>query len=144
MINSAWTSHLGWHINELQKMNSYELIHPDDIKITEKVREKLYNTDKVLTFTNRYKTKENEYRIIRWSSVAFKDIDLIFSSGRDETERYEAEQELKEMWDRLDIALKVGVIGLWDIDVKKDTLRSSSNWTTSDFLGGTGRSTIAS
>ena len=128
-INAAWTSHLGWQINELQSMNIYDLIHPDDKKTTDKVREKLNNQDKVLTFTNRYRTKNNEYRIIRWSSIAFKDIDLVFSSGRDETERYEAEQELKQMWDRLDIALKVGVIGLWDIDVKKDTLTLNSHLT---------------
>ncbi len=121
-INAAWTSLLGWHTSELQNMNIYDLIHPDDIKITEDIRKKLYNTDRVLSFTNRYKTTNGEYRIIQWSSIAFKDIDLVFSSGRDETERYEAEQELKDVWDRLDLALKVGVIGLWDIDVKKDTL----------------------
>jgi len=114
-------------------MNIYNLIHPDDRKKTEEFRERLKNSDKVLTLTNRYRTKNNEYRIIRWSSIAFKEINLIFSSGRDETERYEAELELKQMWDRLDIALKVGVIGLWDLDVKTDTLRLNSNM--SEFLG---------
>ena len=132
-INAAWTSDLGWEVNELKNMNIYNLIHPDDRKKSEEFRERLKNSDKVLTQTNRYRTKNNEYRIIRWSSIAFKEINLIFSSGRDETERYEAELELKQMWDRLDIALKVGVIGLWDLDVKTDTLRLNSNM--SEFLG---------
>jgi len=132
-INEAWTANLGWEINELIKMNIYSLLHPDDRKKTEEFRESLKNSEKVLTLTNRYRTKNNEYRIIRWSSIAFKEIDLVFASGRDETERYEAELALKQMWDRLDTALNVGVIGLWDIDITKDSLRLNSNMT--DLLG---------
>jgi len=132
-INSAWKTDLGWEIDEITNISIYNLLHPDDIKKTEEFRKKLKDSDKVLTLTNRYRTKNNEYRIIRWTSIAFKEINLVFSSGRDETERYEAELRLKEMWDRLDIALKVGVIGLWDFDIEKDTLRLNSNMT--DLLG---------
>ena len=128
-INAAWTSYLGWETDELKNINKNELIHPDDREKTEEFNERLKHTDKVLTLTNRYRTKNNEYRIIRWSSVSFREINLVFSSGRDETERFEAEQELKQMWDRLDIALKVGVIGLWDIDIPNNTLRLNSHMT---------------
>lgn len=132
-INAAWTSDLGWDIYELINMNIYDLIHPDDRVKTEEFNRKLKNSDRLLNLTNRYRTKKNDYRIIRWSCIAFKDINLVFASGRDETERYEAELELKQMWDRLDTALKVGVIGLWDLDVKNDTLHINSNMT--ELLG---------
>jgi len=128
-INAAWTTCLGWDINRIKAMNIYDFLHPDDIEKTQEFRKKLLNSDKVLTLTNRYRTINNEYRIIRWSSIAFQENNLIFSSGRDETERYEAESELQKMWDRLDIALKVGVIGLWDFDIANNTLRINSNMT---------------
>jgi PAS domain S-box-containing protein len=132
-INAAWTVYLGWDTDELLTINLNELIHPNDISKTDDFRERLKNSDKILTLTNRYRTKSNEYRIIRWSSIAFKDTNLVFSSGRDETERIEAELELKGMWDRLDIALKIGVIGLWDLDVRTDTLRINRHMI--EFLG---------
>lgn len=132
-INAAWKTNLGWEIEELQNKNIYSLLHPDDIIKTEEFRSKLRYTDKVLTLTNRYRTKNEGYRIIRWSSIAFSEFNLVFSSGRDETERYEAELQLKQMWDRLDVALKVGVIGLWDFDIPKDTLRINTSMT--ELLG---------
>ncbi len=132
-INAAWAVYLGWDTDELVNVNINELIHPDDISKTDDFKKRLKNTDKILTLTNRYKTKNNEYRIIRWSCIAFKDINLIFSSGRDETERIEAELELKGMWDRLDIALRIGVIGLWDLDISTDTLRINRHMI--EFLG---------
>lgn len=132
-INAAWSEYLGWNTDELINSNLNELIHPDDISKTDEFRERLKRSDKILTLTNRFRTRNDDYRIIRWSSIAFKDINLVFSSGRDETERIEAELELKGMWDRLDIALKIGVIGLWDLDVRTDTLRINRHMI--DFLG---------
>jgi len=128
-INAAWTTILGWSLDELKNMNISSIIHPEDIQKTNEFIDKLMNSDKVLTFTNRYRNTNNEYRIIRWSSIAFRQINLVFSSGRDETERYEAELELKQLWDRLDTALKAGVIGLWDFDIKNDIIRMNSNMT---------------
>ncbi len=132
-INAAWTLDLGWDNDELKNMDISDLIHPDDIKKTDEFREQVKNSGKVLTLTNRYRTRNNEYRFIRWSSISFNEINLIFSSGRDETERYEAELELKQMWDRLDLALKAGVIGLWDYTIPTDTLILNNNMT--ELLG---------
>ncbi len=120
--NTAWTSILGWEIDEVKNMSFHDLIHPDDIQKTDEFIIELKKSDKLMTLTNRYRNKNNEYKIIRWSSIAFKNTRLIFSSGRDETERHEAELELKKMWERLDTALKAGVIGLWDVDIRKNKL----------------------
>lgn len=132
-INTAWTSDFGWDVDYLKTINTTELIHPDDIMKTEKFLNKIKKSDSVLSLTNRYRTKNGEYRIIRWNCKSFKEMNLIFSSGRDETERYEAELDLKQMWDRLDIALKAAVIALWDFNIPEGSLSINRNM--ADFLG---------
>ncbi|HPR37799.1 MAG TPA: PAS domain S-box protein, partial [Spirochaetota bacterium] len=106
--NPAWEEILGWHPDELKSINLGHILHPDDIEKTAEFGRLLHKNHTRLNITNRYITKDGEYRTIRWASTLFKDDNLVFSSGRDETERYEAEMELQKMWDRLDLALKSG------------------------------------
>ncbi|HPJ40894.1 MAG TPA: PAS domain S-box protein [Spirochaetota bacterium] len=125
--NPAWEEILGWHPDELKSINLGHILHPDDIEKTAEFGRLLHKNHTRLNITNRYITKDGEYRTIRWASTLFKDDNLVFSSGRDETERYEAEMELQKMWDRLDLALKSGTIGLWEYNVKENTLAFNSN-----------------
>ncbi len=125
--NPVWEDILGWTPDELKLMNLGRILHPDDIEKTSEFGSILQNKHSRMNITNRYITKNGEYRTIRWASTLFKDDNLVFSSGRDETERYEAEMELQKMWDRLDLALKSGTIGLWDFNMQKNTLSFNSN-----------------
>ncbi len=126
-LNPAWKDIFGWDIDELKKVNLTTLIHPDDSQKVIDFRRRLSETGERLPLTARYRDKSGEYRIIRWVSIYFIETGLIFSSGRDETERYEAEMELQKMWDRLEIALQSGSIGLWDFNVKENSLSTNSN-----------------
>lgn len=121
-VNPAWTQALGWSMEELVNSSRDLIIHPDDLPKTLEAREELNESDKTLIITNRYRHKNGSYRIIRWNAISFRERGLIFVSGRDETERVEAEQELKRIWERLDIAIRNGVIGLWDYDILEDSL----------------------
>lgn len=125
--NPVWEEILGWHPDELKSMNLGQILHPDDIEKTAEFGRLLHTNRARMNITNRYITKDGEYRTIRWASTLFKDDNLVFSSGRDETERYEAEMELQKMWDRLDLALQSGTIGLWDFNMKENTLSFNSN-----------------
>lgn len=125
--NSVWEDILGWTPDELKLLNLGKILHPDDIEKTAEFGKILQKTHTRMNITNRYITKDGEYRTIRWASTLFKDDNLVFSSGRDETERYEAEMELQKIWDRLDLALKSGTIGLWDFNMQKNTLTFNSN-----------------
>lgn len=125
--NPVWEEILGWHPDELKSMNLGQILHPDDIEKTAEFGRLLHTNRARMNITNRYITKNGEYRTIRWASTLFKDDNLVFSSGRDETERYEAEMELQKMWDRLDLALQSGTIGLWDFNMKENTLSFNSN-----------------
>jgi len=132
-LNPAWKDILGWEPDELKTMNVNQIIHPDDLTKVLMFRNRLAETGESLSLTARYRNKNGEYRIIRWRSIFFKERALMFSSGRDETERHEAEMELQRMWDRLELALQSGAIGLWDYNVKENTLIASNNM--SDLLG---------
>jgi len=132
-VNPAWTAALGWSMEELINSNRDLIIHPDDLPKTLEARERLNESDRTLIITNRYRHINGNYRIIRWNVISFKERGLIFVSGRDETERFEAEQELNRMWERLDIAIRNGVIGLWDYDIPEDSLTVNEAMT--DLLG---------
>ncbi len=118
----AWTSTLGWEIDELLNISRDILIHPDDLAKTTETRKKLKESGASQIITNRCKHKNGSYRIIRWNVIYFKERGLIFASGRDETDRIEAEQELRQMWAKLDLAITNGVIGIWDYNLPEDIL----------------------
>lgn len=126
-INPVWKDVLGWEINDLKHKNINTMLHPDDIEKVIDFRRRLADSGERLQFTARYRNKSGEFRIIRWMSIYFADTSLFFSSGRDETERYEAEMELQNMWDRLELALQSGAIGLWDFNINENTLTTNSN-----------------
>ena len=121
-FNPAWTTVLGWSSDEISSMNILNLIHPEDRQKTTELLRSVGSSNNLMTLTTRHSRKDGGYRIIRWSLIPFLEKHLVFASGRDETERYEAELELKNMWDRLDIAINNGVIGLWDYNIKEETL----------------------
>ncbi len=135
--NSAWEDILGWTPDELKTMNLGDILHPDEIERTSEFGRQLKLTKTQMHITNRYRSKQGEYRIIQWTSIIFRDENLVFSSGRDETERFEAEQELQRIRDRLDLAIKSGTIGLWEFNLKKKSLFFNSNLSEiigSDFI----------
>lgn len=132
-FNPAWSSLLGWDHGEIKATEMKHLLHPEDVEKTVDILRKIGKSDQTMSLTNRYRTKTGSYKIIRWSVIPFIDKKLVFASGRDETERYEAEFELKKMWDRLDIAINNGVIGLWDFNIKEGTL--TINKSMSKLLG---------
>lgn len=125
----AWTKTLGWELDELINTDREQLIHPDDLPETLEAGKKLLTSNQSMIITNRYRHKNGNYRTIRWNIISFSERGLIFVSGRDETDRIEAEQELKRIWARLDLAIKNGVIGLWDYNLPEDTLILSEEMT---------------
>ena len=90
-LNRAWETILGYSIQELEGQLFLEFVHPDDIASTLEVMSELSEQNPVLQFTNRYRTKDGNYRYIEWRSVLCGD--LIYAAARDITERKQAEIE---------------------------------------------------
>jgi PAS domain S-box-containing protein len=91
-VNKAWESILGYSITELENRPFLEFVHPEDFQPTLDAMKELSAQHPVLSFTNRYKTKDGQYRFIEWHSVPVGN--FIYAAARDITERKQYEEEL--------------------------------------------------
>lgn len=98
-INPAWENILGFSTEEIMEMGYAKLIHPDDIKSTQDEVKKQIKGEATINFTNRYRRKDGAYRTIEWQATPAVNGDL-YATGRDITERKEAEDALRKNEER--------------------------------------------
>jgi len=92
-INPAWTSHLGYGQKDLLGMSISDLVHTDDLDMTQAL-EKHMKAGAVVQFENRYKHRDGTYRWISWNST-MSDDGQIHAVGRDITLKKKEEDEIK-------------------------------------------------
>ncbi len=95
-INTAFTKILGWTESELLEKQFFDFIHPDDI---EKTNLEVINLSKgisTINFTNRYRTKSNEYKLLQWFAHSDIETSEIFAIGRDITQLTLNESALRD------------------------------------------------
>lgn len=101
-INSSWTKTLGYSREELLGRPYLEFIHPDDLAQTRQIiAEKLQQGDTVLSFENRYLTKDGSSVWFEWSSQPNVTKGITFAIARNITDRKRAETELKNSLQQL-------------------------------------------
>lgn len=93
-VNPEWSKLLGYSPKELEGKRFFDFIHSDDIEVTNTAIKELSDMGSVLNFTNRYITKQGDYRWIEWRS--FLDNNLVYAVARDITERRLAEEQIIE------------------------------------------------
>src|SRR5690606_13266278 len=79
---------------DLENKGFIDFVHPDDVAETNKTMQKLSQQKDVLSFINRYKSKQGDYRFIEWKSTT--ENGLVYAAARDITERIETENQLLE------------------------------------------------
>ena len=89
MANKAWEATLGHSVDELQKKNFFDFVHPDDTQATLHAIAHLTSGQKTIRFVNRYQCKNGSWRDIEWHSQA--EGNHIYAVARDVTERKAAE-----------------------------------------------------
>jgi len=96
VINSAWTEHMGWTLEDLKGQSFVDLVHPDDIEASLGQFERLINSNEaaLVKFRDRQRRRDGTYRWIEWSSRSSNG--MVLSTGRDVTSEVEAQQELAE------------------------------------------------
>lgn len=94
-INTAWIRTLGWSEEELLSRPWIEFLHPDDVKSTQEAANGLYEGKSAITFRNRYKTKDGNFRWLSWNSIPVFQEELIFSVARDITDEIETLKKLE-------------------------------------------------
>ncbi len=107
--NPAWKSVLGWSEAEVAGFSIFELLHPDDVERTKVGFELTKIGQPAIRFPNRYRHKDGSYRWISWTGV-FED-GYTYCSGRDITEEYDQQEQLRQTEDALRQAQKMEAVG---------------------------------
>ena len=106
ILNASFPRILGFTMKEVLTVSYYDMIHPDDLKATEVLVEELAGGLQSNYFENRFRTKDGDYRWFAWTSTSLESEGLIFSVGKDVTEKKKAEQEYIRMNERLESRAK--------------------------------------
>ncbi|HVF80151.1 MAG TPA: EAL domain-containing protein [Solirubrobacteraceae bacterium] len=93
-VNPAVQLILGWTPEEFMAQRFIDLVHPDDRAATLAEVDKLAAGAVTLSFVNRYLAKGGGYRWLDWNAIVAPGEPLMYCSGRDITERKEAESAL--------------------------------------------------
>ncbi|MDD4975588.1 MAG: PAS domain S-box protein [Bacteriovorax sp.] len=90
-INPRFVSVLGYTLNEIISEKFLDFVHKDDLDATKFEIQKLLEKKESIHFINRYKAKNNEYRVFDWVVVPDPETNLIYFTARDITD-YRAEE----------------------------------------------------
>jgi len=93
MLNPAWERTLGYSEDDLLERPFVDFIHPDDVKATQAKVSRLGDGASSVTFENRYRTHDGNYRWLAWSGRPSHEDELIYFTVRDITEKQEREAE---------------------------------------------------
>lgn len=94
-LNPAWTSTLGWTIEELTSRPFLDFVHPEDREATAAQAGQLAEEgENVVDFQNRYRCRDGSYRWLEWKAKADAETKLIFAVARDVSVRKEAERAI--------------------------------------------------
>ncbi len=95
-LNPIWPRVLGWSLDELRSQPFIDFVHPEDRDATLTCAARLYNGTEVVSFENRYRHKNGEFRWLAWSAIVDIREKLIFAVARDVTAFKEALAEREQ------------------------------------------------
>jgi serine/threonine-protein kinase len=94
-VNPAVERILGWTVDEILKMSVSDIAHPDDRERTEVAIQRVFEGEHITEFEDRTHCKDGSYKWIQWSARLIEGEHLIYTVGRDITERKLAEQKFR-------------------------------------------------
>lgn len=101
-VNPAWTSALGWSVEEMMASPFTSFLHPGDIESTRDVVVKLRAGADVFSFENRYRGRDGDYHWLRWNARTNPESQVIIGAARDVTAEKAAAEELLRGRDALE------------------------------------------
>jgi diguanylate cyclase (GGDEF)-like protein/PAS domain S-box-containing protein len=111
-INPTFERTLGYTQEEMRAKPLLGFVHPEDRESTTAAAAILRRGSDVVGFQNRYRAKDGIYHWIEWACTAVIAEELIYASGKDVTERKEAEQKLLLAEERFRTAFESAPIGI--------------------------------
>jgi PAS domain S-box-containing protein len=94
-LNPAWQKALGFSVDELLARPYLDFVHPDDRRATIEQVEKQSRGEQVLSFENRYLSKDGSYKWLSWNATPVVDRGVIYALARDITELKRAQTALR-------------------------------------------------
>jgi PAS domain S-box-containing protein len=117
----------GYAPEELIGLSPFELVHSDDMPDVLTSLEKIMNSPEVNTISYRNRRKDGTYVWLETKSQLLRNSENgepleIISVTRDISERKAAEEALRALSERLELATRSGNIGIFDWDIVNDKL----------------------
>jgi PAS domain S-box-containing protein len=122
MLNPSWTRVLGYSETELRSRPFLEFVHPEDLASTLAVTAGLAQGQGITSFENRYRCQDGAYRWLHWNAASAPAEGLIYAIAHDITERHAAEQQIRAINERFQLATRAAGMGIWDWDIQQDRL----------------------
>ncbi|AUI68819.1 PAS domain S-box protein [Beggiatoa leptomitoformis] len=105
-LNPAWTTTLGYSIEELQTQHFSYFIHPDDLPTAQTTANTLDTTNiPMVSIENRYRCKDGNYKWLSWNAIPALEDGYFYAIARDVTTRKQVEEQLRHQKEMLDIIL---------------------------------------
>jgi PAS domain S-box-containing protein len=96
-LNPAWERTLGFTAEELCSQPFLSFVHPDDRKSTIAEMKKLAEGANTVSFENRYRCKDGNYKWLLWNSTPVLSQQLIYADARDITDRKLFEENIRKL-----------------------------------------------
>ncbi len=96
-LNPAWTTTLGYDMEELKAHPVLEFVHPDDIDASESKLADVLVGKNVAGFENRLRTKSGAYCWLSWTVVSFPDDGVMYAIARDISDLKQAQLERERL-----------------------------------------------
>lgn len=100
-LNPAWTTTLGYSLEEVQDQPFLNFLHPDDREQSLAEAGKVADGTEVKSFENRYRCKDGSYKWLSWKARPLLEKNIIYAVARDVTESKQAITQLQETTSQL-------------------------------------------
>jgi PAS domain S-box-containing protein len=95
-VNASLVRLLGYAEPELFSRSALDILHPDDVAPARAALARLAAGDDIVRFEARVVCADGAVRWLEWSTRSMRDRGVVFSVGRDTTERRRVEAELRD------------------------------------------------
>ncbi|WP_339836297.1 PAS domain-containing protein [uncultured Maribacter sp.] len=131
-INESLTNSLGYSHNELNELTFQELTHPEDLtEDLQFLQEALDQKLESYQLEKRYFHKNGHIVYVILTATVVKDIDgkasYMIHQILDVTSKKEAENKINESTEMLNVATRVANIGIWNYNIKENTVHGNVN-----------------
>lgn len=101
MVSPAWERTLGYTPEEIARMGTDKLVHPDDLEATQKILLQLTQGIEVGSFENRYIGKDGSVHWLSWNSLPLVDTKTIYAVAHNITDIKQNQEALRQNEEQL-------------------------------------------